>query len=74
MLILLVDVPLVDPILHVCHGAHVEGRVGQGPVDHRQPEVGEEGVEQGDDHQVPVVGRALAQPATTAIHTATLDP
>ena len=53
--ILLVDVSLVDPVLHVSHGAHVERGVGQGAVDHGQTKVRQHSVDQAHYHQVPVV-------------------
>ena len=57
---------LVDPILLVCHGSDVQRGVGQGPVDHWQPKVGEKRVDEGDDHEVPVIGRPLLHPTNNS--------
>ena len=60
---------LTDSVFDVGHCPHVERRVRQRPVNHRQTEVGEHGIQKSDDHQIPVIRRTFLY-STAIAHTA----
>ena len=55
---------LIDALFDVGQTADVERRVGYGAVHPRQAKHGQEGIQNGHDHQVEVVRRPLLQPGT----------
>ena len=63
------DETAVDTILDVTHDAHVQRRVRQRAVYHRQTENRQENVENADHEQIPVEGIALLQPANMTSYT-----